>query len=196
MPGADGSIMLKGPLIVVSGPSGSGKSTVIDRVLRDQSVPLRLSVSATTRSPRPYEVDGVHYHFWTKERFLAERDAGAFLEWAEVHGSFYGTLRSEVQPYRERGNGVILDIDVQGADEIKRRCPDCIRVFLRASSWEVYEQRLRHRGTEDPAAIERRVARARQELARAADYDYQVINDDLDEAVKQLNALICRHFTR
>jgi guanylate kinase len=165
-------------------------------VLRDRSVPLRLSVSATTRSPRPYEVDGVHYHFWTRERFLAERDAGAFLEWAEVHGNYYGTLRSEVEPYRERGNGVILDIDVQGADEVRRRCPDCVRVFLRASSWEVYEQRLHRRGTEDQAAIERRLARARQELTRAKDYDYEVINDDLEEAVKHLNAIIQRQFSR
>jgi guanylate kinase len=188
--------MHKGPLIVLSGPSGSGKSTVIDRVLRDQSVPLRLSVSATTRSPRPYEVDGVHYHFWTRDRFLAERDAGAFLEWAEVHGNFYGTLRSEVEPYRERGNGVILDIDVQGADEIRRRCPDCVRIFLRASSIEAYELRLKRRGTEDQATIDRRMARARQELARAKDYDHEVINDDLEEAVKQLNALIQRLFSR
>jgi guanylate kinase len=188
--------MLRGPLIVVSGPSGSGKSTVIERVLRDQHVPLRLSVSATTRSPRPYEVDGVHYHFWTRERFLAERDAGAFLEWAEVHGNYYGTLRSEVEPYRERGKGVILDIDVQGADDVRRRCPDCVRVFLRASTWEAYEQRLHRRGTEDQAAIDRRLSRARQELTRAKDYDYEVINDDLDEAVKQLNAIIERHFLR
>jgi guanylate kinase len=188
--------MVKGPLIIVSGPSGSGKSTVIDLLLRDQDLPLRLSISATTRAPRPYEVNGLHYHFWTRERFLAERGAGAFLEWAEVHGNYYGTLRSEVEPYRERGDGVILDIDVQGADEVKRRCPDCVTVFLRASSWDAYEQRLRRRGTEDEATIQRRLTRARQELARAKDYQYEVVNDDLQEAVKQLNAIVQRHFPR
>jgi guanylate kinase len=188
--------MVKGPLIIVSGPSGSGKSTVIESLLREQALPLRLSISATTRAPRPYEADGEHYHFWTRERFLKERDAGAFLEWAEVHGNYYGTLRNEVEPYRERGDGVILDIDVQGADAVKRRCPDCVTVFLQASSWDAYEQRLRRRGTEDEATIERRLARARQELARAKDYQHAVINDDLQEAVKQLNDIVQRHFPR
>jgi guanylate kinase len=188
--------MLIGPLIIVSGPSGSGKSTVIDLLLRNRDVPLRKSVSATTRPPRPYEVDGTHYHFWTRERFLQEREAGAFLEWAEVHGNYYGTLRSEVEEYRDRGIGVVLDIDVQGADQVRRCCPDCVTVFLRASSWEAYEERLRRRGTEDEATIERRLARARQELARAKDYQYVVINDDLDEAVKQLSAIVQRQFSR
>jgi guanylate kinase len=188
--------MLIGPLIIVSGPSGSGKSTVIDLLLRNRDMPLRKSVSATTRPPRPYEVDGTHYHFWTRERFLQGREAGAFLEWAEVHGNYYGTLRSEVEEYRDRGIGVVLDIDVQGADQVRRCCPDCVTAFLRASSWEAYEERLRRRGTEDEATIERRLARARQELARAKDYQYVVINDDLDEAVKQLTAIVQRQFTR
>jgi guanylate kinase len=188
--------MVKGPLIIVSGPSGSGKSTVIDLLLRNQQAPLRKSVSATTRPPRPYEVDGTHYYFWTRERFLAEREAGAFLEWAEVHGNYYGTLRSEVDVYRDRGEGVVLDIDVQGADQVRRCCPDCVTVFLQASSWEDYEERLRRRGTEDQATIERRLARARQELARAKDYDFEVINDDLEDAVKQLNDIVQRQFSR
>src|SRR4051812_38713090 len=104
-----------GPLLILSGPSGSGKSTVIDRLLREHGQPLRLSVSATTRAPRPLETDGVQYHFWTRERFQKEIDAGGFLEWATVHGHYYGTPRSEVEPYRAQGIGVILDIDVQGA---------------------------------------------------------------------------------
>src|SRR6516164_3727357 len=102
--------MAKGPLFILSGPSGVGKSTLIDLLLRGQDVPLRLSVSATTRSPRPNEVDGKQYHFWTQQRFLAEIDAGGFLEWAQVHGRYYGTLRSEVNPHRDAGVGVILDI--------------------------------------------------------------------------------------
>src|SRR5437868_1235283 len=104
--------MSRGPLIILSGPSGSGKSTVIARLLGESDLPLRLSVSATTRAPRPLERDGEQYHFWTKERFQKEIEAGGFLEWAEVHGNFYGTPRSEVEPYRGRGIGVILDIDV------------------------------------------------------------------------------------
>jgi guanylate kinase len=188
--------MAKGPLFILSGPSGVGKSTVIDLLLRDQDVPLRLSVSATTRSPRPNEVDGKHYHFWTKPRFLAERDAGAFLEWAEVHGRYYGTLRSEVDPPRDDGMGVILDIDVQGAEQVRKQCPDCVTIFLRAPSWEIYEERLRKRHTEDEDSIARRLAAARAELARAGEYQYQITNENVEEAVRQLNAIVHRHFSR
>jgi guanylate kinase len=187
--------MVKGPLIILSGPAGSGKSTLIELLLHRQELRLRLSVSATTRPPRPYEVEGVHYYFWTRERFLAERDTGAFLEWAEVHGNYYGTLYSEVATYREQGKGVLLDIDVQGADQVRERCPDCVRVFIRASSWEEYERRLLVRG-ENRASIERRLETARRELARAEDYDYVIINDDLDEAERQLSAIVHRQFSR
>src|SRR5688500_11674957 len=101
-----------GPLIIMSGPSGSGKSTLIARLLEERTWPLRLSVSATTRAPRAGERDGVHYHFWTRERFLREREANGFLESAEVFGNYYGTLRQEVEPYRAQGMGVLLDVDV------------------------------------------------------------------------------------
>lgn len=114
----------KGPLIILSGPSGSGKSTVIARLRALGEVPLRLSVSATTRPPRPGEKDGVDYHFWARERFEAGIRGGEFLEWAEVFGNYYGTLRHEVEPSREQGTGVILDIDVQGARQIRKVCPD------------------------------------------------------------------------
>src|SRR5207245_8140581 len=142
--------MTKGPLIIVSGPSGSGKSTAIARLLDDMAkaaLALHLSVSATTRPPRPGEQDGVHYHFWTKERFDRAVAAGEFLEWANVHGAQYGTLRSEVDAPREQGIGVILDIDVQGAAQIRQCCPEHVSVFLRSSSLAAYEERLRKRGT-------------------------------------------------
>src|SRR5947199_5185004 len=138
--------MPTGPLIILSGPSGSGKSTVIRGLLADPPGPLRLSVSATTRPPRAGEHDGVEYHFWTRERFEQELASGAFLEHASVHGNYYGTLRAEVEPYLHEGRGVILDIDVQGADQVRRKCPEHVSVFLLAPSLEEYERRLRRRG--------------------------------------------------
>ncbi len=186
--------MARGPLIILSGPSGSGKSTVIGRLLATSGLPLRLSVSATTRAPRPGERDGVHYWFWTRERFEAERDAGGFLEWAEVHGQFYGTLRSEVDPYRDQGVGVLLDIDTQGADLVRRQYPDAVAVFLRTATLAVLEERLRRRGTEAEEAVRRRLANAERELARSGDYPYQIVNDDVDAAAAQLGAVARRAF--
>src|SRR5437660_4541820 len=149
-----------GPLIILSGPSGSGKSSGLGRLPAEIELPLHLSVSATTRSPRSGEVDGKHYHFWTRQRFDEGRRAGEFLEWAEVHGCLYGTLRREVDPYRAQGTGVILDIDVQGTAIIRRLYPDSVSIFLRTSSLQAYEARLRHRGTEKEEAIQRRLVAA------------------------------------
>src|SRR5262249_52395056 len=190
--GAERGMSTPMPLVIVSGPSGSGKSTVIGRLLAAGDLPVRLSVSATTRAPRPGERDGVHYHFWTREQFEAERDRGAFLEWAEVHGNYYGTLRREVEPYRQQGMLVLLDIDVQGAAQVRRQYTDVATVFVRTSSLEAYEQRLQKRGTEDEASIRRRLAAARSELAHAGEYEYQVINDDLETAVAQLKGILQR----
>jgi guanylate kinase len=183
-------------LIVLSGPSGSGKSTVIARLLASGDLPLRLSVSVTTRPPRERERQGVEYYFWQRERFEAERDAGGFLEWAQVFGNYYGTLRREVEPYRRQGIGVILDIDVQGAAHVRAVCPDAVTIFLKPPAMEVLEARLRRRGTESEEAIQRRLAGARGELAHADEYDYQVINDDLDRAVAELRAILQRLFER
>jgi guanylate kinase len=181
------------PLFIVSGPSGSGKSTVICRLLAEGKVPLRLSVSATTRKPRPGERDGVHYHFWSRHRFEEELHEGAFVESAEVHGNYYGTLRQEVDPYRQQGIPVLLDIDVQGARQVRRHYADVVAVFLRASSLEAYEERLRKRGTEDEASIQRRLAGARSELAHVSEYDYEVFNDNLDDAVARLGVIFQKH---
>src|SRR5262249_30479182 len=122
------------PLFIVSGPSGSGKSTVIGRLLAAGDLSLRLSVSATTRAPRRGEVDGVHYHFWTRDHFEQKTRQEAFLEWAEVHGNYYGTLRREVEPYRQKGIAVLLDIDVQGTRHVRRQYPEVVTIFLRTSS--------------------------------------------------------------
>jgi guanylate kinase len=156
-----------------------------------------MSVSATTRPPRPGEVDGKDYYFWTLERFERELAAGAFLEHAAVHGSNnYGTLRSEVEPYLAAGTGVILDIDVQGAEQVQRVCPDHVSIFLKGPSMEEDERRLRARGTETESAIRRRLDTARAELAHAAGYQYQITNDELGRAVADLRQIVSREFER
>ena len=188
--------MSEGPLIILSGPSGSGKSTVIARLLAAGELSLRLAVSATTRQRRDRERNGVHYHFWTREQFEEGLKAGAFLEWAEVFGNHYGTLRREVEPHRQQGTGVILDIDVQGAAQVRRQCPDAFTVFLKAPSLEIYEQRLRKRGTETELAIQRRLAEARGELEHGPEYDFTVINDDLERAVAELRDIVQKEFKR
>ncbi len=186
--------MKQGPLIILSGPSGSGKSTVVERLLTTPGLPLRLSVSVTTRPPRGEENNDVQYHFWTAERFLREVEQHAFLEWAEVHGCYYGTLRNEVDPYRARGIGVILVIDVQGAAQVRRLHPECVSIFLKTASPEVLEQRLRGRGTESEEAIQRRLRNARRELERANEYTYQITNDNLEETVMRLRSLLAPLF--
>ncbi len=184
------------PLIILSGPSGTGKSTLLELLLTKTDLRLHVSVSATTRLPRSGEVDGKHYYFWTPERFEQAKRAGEFLESAQVHGCQYGTLRSEVDPYRKQGIGVILDIDVQGAAQIRRLYPDSVSIFLRAGSLETYANRLRQRGTEKEEAIRRRLAAAAQELEHAGEYDYQVINEDLSHAVAEVEAIMRRQSER
>jgi guanylate kinase len=187
--------MKPGPLIILSGPTASGKTTLVQRVLAEESHPLRRSVSATTRSPRMGEEDGRDYHFWTPERFEQGIAAGAFLEWARVHGmDYYGTLRNEVDDYTARGIGVILVIDVQGAATVRTRRPDAVSIFLLASSMTVYEKRLRGRGTEDEATIARRLATAQRELERVDEYQYRIVNDDLEHAVAELRRIVAQYF--
>ncbi len=180
----------RAPLIIVSGPSGSGKSTLIRRILAGHAWPLRLSVSATTRPMRAGEQAEIDYHYLSVPEFEEGIRSGAFLEFALVHGNYYGTLQREVGPYLQKGIGVILDIDVQGASQVRAKCPDHCSVFIRASSLEIYEHRLRSRGTESEAAILKRLANARGELARADEYEYQVVNDDLNAALTQMEAII------
>jgi guanylate kinase len=186
--------MRRGPLIILSGPSGCGKSTVIVRLRARGDLPMRLSVSATTRPPRDTEQDGVHYHFWTREQFERELHAGAFLEWATVYGHHYGTLKREVEPYRQQGQAVILDIDTQGADQVRKQCADAVSIFLLPPSLAALEARLRRRGTESEAALERRLAGAQREMSRAGEFDYRVTNEDLNEAVAQIHAIVANQF--
>jgi len=182
----------RGKLVVVSGPSGAGKTTVLKRLFQSARGPLVSSVSATTRPPRPSEVDGVDYHFLTDEEFHHRRRRGDFLECVEVfgRGHWYGTLESEVASSLEAGKWVILEIDVQGALAVMERYPEAITIFLRPPSLEVLEERLRCRHTETEEAIQKRLAEARRELALADKYRHQVINEEVDRAVHQINDIL------
>jgi guanylate kinase len=183
-------MLIMAPLIIVSGPSGCGKSTIIRRLLAEKAWPMRLSVSATTRMPREGEQDGVDYHFWSVPDFLKEMDADGFLEWARVHGNYYGTLVKEVTPYRERSQGVVLDIDVQGAEQVRKRCPDAVSIFIRTTRFETLEARLRHRHKDTDDVIQKRLKNAQAELARAGEYQHQVINDDLEAALASMRTIL------
>jgi guanylate kinase len=176
---------LKGQLVVVSGPSGCGKSTLIRRVLGNPALRnLELSVSATTRPCRPGEQEGMDYHFMSVPEFEAARDT-EFLEWAEYNGHYYGTPAKPVLDALEAGRSVLLEIEVNGAKQIRSTAPSAFFIFVRTRTFRVLEQRLRQRGTEDDAAIHRRLRKAREELAEAHWYDLQLINDDLDRAVER-----------
>jgi guanylate kinase len=185
---------LRGRLVVVSGPSGVGKTTVLARLFECAPVPLVLSVSATTRPPRPGEVDGVAYHFLSEEEFARRRDRGEFLEYVEVfgHGHWYGTLITEVTPRLEAGQWVVLEIDVEGAMKVIGRFPEAITIFLSPGPPEELERRLRSRGTETEEALQRRLGHAKKELAAAGRYKYQVINDDVDRAVREICDILTR----
>ena len=177
-----------GTLVVISGPSGAGKSTVVRRLLELCGLPLALSVSATTRKPRPGEVDGVEYQFLEFEEFQAKRDAGEFLEFAEVYGQgkWYGTLRRPVEESQAQGNIVLLEIDVSGALQVIKRFPNAITIFVHPGSLEILEQRLRGRDTEDESSIQRRLEVARIEMETAHQYTYSIQNDDIDTAANEI----------
>ncbi len=179
----------KGMLLVISGPSGTGKGTVIKRLMEEDDS-LVFSVSATTRAPRPGETDGVHYHFVTREKFDQLVQEDAFVEHANVHGNCYGTLRSEVYARLQRGENVVLDIDVQGALNVIASEKEKVSIFLLPPSLAELRARLEGRGTETPEAIARRSENAIWELSQRDKYHYQVINGDLDQAVRTIQAII------
>jgi len=188
--------MHNGMLLVLSAPSGCGKTTIVQRVMADLPN-LVFSVSHTTRAPRSGETDGVHYHFVDQGAFRAIRDLQptGFLEWAEVHGNLYGTSLAEVEARQQAGCDVLLDIDVQGAAQVRQRSAP-VTVFIAPPSLPVLEQRLRGRGTEDEATIAKRLNNVRKELASAGAYDYLIVNDQLDEAVESLRSIIIAERSR
>ena len=188
--------MSKGCLLVVSAPSGAGKTTLLKKILAD-TPKIGFSVSHTTRAPRQGEESGRDYHFVSQSEFLELREEGAFLEWAEVHGNFYGTSRHAVEEEIEAGNDVLLDIDVQGARQVKEMGKmgelgemRAVFLFIAPPSARVLEQRLRGRDTDIQEVIALRLENARREMEEAAWYDYLVVNDQLSEAVALLRAII------
>ena len=190
--GPDGSrAVATGRVVVLSGPSAVGKSTLV-RCLRERVPDLHFSVSATTRAPRPGEVDGVDYHFVTPSRFQQLIDDGALLEWAEIHGGLHrsGTVAGPVRDAVTAGHPVLIEVDLAGARAVKHAMPEALTVFLAPPNWEALEARLVGRGTETPEVIERRLATARTELAAQDDFDEVVVNRQLDTACSELVSLL------
>jgi guanylate kinase len=180
---------MKGRLIIISSPSGGGKGTLIKEVL-DSVADLGYSVSHTTRAPRFGEEHGRHYHFVSQAEFEREIAAGEFLEYAVVHGNYYGTSLSHVNKMTGVGKDVILEIDVQGADWVRKRVPDVLGIFILPPSFEVLRARLMARGTEDPEDLALRLANARGEVMEYSKYDYVIINDEIFSAARRLAAVI------
>jgi len=185
--------MKKGLLIIVSGPSGVGKGTVRDYYMKDETLNLTYSISMTTRQPRQGEVDGVDYIFVTREEFEQKIKEGEFLEWAEFVGNYYGTSLTQVNKLREEGKNVILEIEVQGANIVKEKCPDAISIFIIPPSIEELERRIRGRRSEAEEIIQQRLAKAAQELKLVGNYKYVVCNDDPELAAEVIGLIIKRN---
>ena len=187
--------MKKGKSFIISGPSGVGKSTVLHALFEGRD-DLYFSVSATTRSPRPGEVDGKDYHFITTDEFHAWIDHDQFLEYAEYVNNFYGTPKKYVDEAMEQGKDVILDIELQGALQVCAKRPDTVRIFIAPPSWKELERRLTARGTDAPEKIQKRLLRAKVEMQAAKDYNYFVVNDTVEDAVKELRAIMMAEHCR
>ena len=181
--------MKKGKTFIISGPSGVGKSTVLSALL-EKRPNVYFSVSATTRDPRPGELDGIHYHFMDVDSFRKWIAMDQFLEYAEYVGNFYGTPKRCVDEAMDQGKDVILDIEVQGAIQVTSKRPDTVRIFIAPPSWAELERRLTERGTDSKDKIQKRLLRAKVEFQTAHTYDYFVINDTVENAVKELDAIM------
>lgn len=180
---------MTGLLFIIAAPSGAGKSSLIEALLKDDPK-LTLSISYTTRAPRPGEVDGREYHFVDEPTFLAMLGRGEFLECAEVHGNRYGTSQSVIREILGAGRDLLLEIDWQGAQQVRRLISGTIGIFIQPPSVEELERRMRHRGKDSEAAIQRRMANAREEIDHACEFEYAIINKDFDVALQDLRAII------
>ena len=179
----------KGQLIVLSGPSGAGKSTVVKKLMQQRGN-IHFSVSYTTRAPRSEDVDGVTYNFVDRAEFQRMIDANEFLEHAEYSGNCYGTSLKVIEEQQAQGVDVLLDIEVQGAGNVRAKCPEAVLVFIVPPSYAELERRLRGRNTDDEQTIRKRLSRALEELEEVGKYDYLVINDRVDDAVAELDAIM------
>ena len=179
---------MSGNLFIVSAPSGAGKTSLV-RALLEINPLINLSVSYTTRNPRPGEIDGRDYHFVSRETFVAMMKNGEFLESAEVYGNLYGTSQRWIEKEIEQGRDILLEIDWQGAAQVRRLFPHCISIFILPPSLEALEQRLKGRGKDNDEVIARRMAAVRDDVAHVAEFDYVIINDNLNEALRELNAV-------
>jgi len=180
---------MSGNLFVISAPSGAGKTSLVQALL-NINPQIDMSVSYTTRDPRPGEHDGKDYHFVSRETFLAMAKRGEFLESAEVYGNLYGTSQTWINHENTRGRDILLEIDWQGAAQIRGLFPECISVFILPPSLKALEERLKKRGKDNDAVIAKRIAAVRQDVAHVAEFDYVIINDNLNEALRELNAVV------
>ncbi|WP_449242932.1 guanylate kinase [Desulfovibrio sp.] len=178
----------RGIVLVLSAPSGAGKSTLVRKLLLEFPE-IGYSVSYTTRAPRGAERDGTDYHFVDRDRFLAMREAGEFAEWAEVHGNFYGTAKAPVLAMLDQGRDALFDIDVQGAAQLRKAFSEAVLAFILPPSRAELERRLRGRGTDAPEVVAKRLENARAEIAAADNFDFLILNDDLDRACDELRAV-------
>lgn len=180
---------------MVAAPSGAGKSSLVNALLQQDSS-IQLSISCTTRPPRPGETDGEHYHFISEAEFLERRNQNNMLEWAEVHGNFYGTPAEPVRTALAKGNDVLLEIDWQGAQQVREFFPQALGVFILPPSIEALEQRLRKRGQDEPSVIARRLLAAGNEMSHVSEFQYVIINDDFQAALAELAAIVqCSRLT-
>lgn len=178
-----------GSLFLVAAPSGAGKSTLVNALLQQEPT-IKLSISFTTRAPRPGEVDGREYHFTTVENFLARRAQGEFLESAEVHGNYYGTSRILIEQEMAAGTDILLEIDWQGSQQVKKRFPGAVGIFILPPSIAALEDRLKKRGQDEPNVITRRILAAGGEIAHASEFEYVIINQEFALALSELNAIV------
>ncbi|MGL4475343.1 MAG: guanylate kinase [Shewanella sp.] len=179
-----------GNLFIVSAPSGAGKSSLISALLKDKPADMQVSVSHTTRQPRPGEVNGQHYHFVAVEEFTQLIEQASFFEWAQVFGNYYGTSRTVIEQTLAQGIDVFLDIDWQGAQQVKKLMPEAIGIFILPPSREELERRLTGRGQDSAEVIASRMQEAVSEMSHYNEYDFVIVNDDFDIAIKELNSII------
>ena len=181
----------RGLMLILSSPSGAGKTTLTRMLLQDKSIDLSLSVSSTTRERRSSEVDGIHYHFISRPQFERMRDGDEFLEWAEVHGNFYGSPRGPVEAVLSQGRDVLFDIDYQGTQQVRQKAPhDVVTIFILPPTMKELRARLERRAEDSQETIDKRLVNARHEIQRWTSYDYVLVNDDLQQTYKQVLTIL------